>query len=135
MAVPVIAMAGHLTRNRGLQKIQARVRYVFLCSPYVHWTICTCGLCCSTRINTALNRKDIMLRKFICKVTHYDLGEESVMREHVIYMPEQEYDKSGSRWRNHNWVEKKLEEKIGKKYDDGSYSSKWYINRIYQERL
>ena len=76
-----------------------------------------------------------MLRKFICKVTHYDLGEESVMREHVIYMPEQEYDKSGSRWRNHNWVEKKLEEKIGKKYDDDSYSSKWYINRIYQERL
>ena len=76
-----------------------------------------------------------MLRKFICKVTHYDLGEESVMREHVIYMPEQEYDKSGSRWRNHNCVEKKLEEKIGKKYDDGSYSSKWYINRIYQERL
>ena len=76
-----------------------------------------------------------MLRKFICKVTHYDLGEESAMREHVIYMPEQEYDKSGSRWRNHNWVEKKLEEKIGKKYDDGSYSSKWYINRIYQERL
>ena len=76
-----------------------------------------------------------MLRKFICKVTHYDLGEESVMREHVIYMPEQEYDKSGSRWRNHNWVEKKLEEKIGKKSDDGSYSSKWYINRIYQERL
>ena len=76
-----------------------------------------------------------MLRKFICKVTHYDLGEESVMREHVIYMPEQEYDKSGSRWRNHNWVEKKLEEKIGKKYVDGSYSSKWYINRIYQERL
>ena len=76
-----------------------------------------------------------MLRKFICKVTHYDLGEESVMREHVIYMPEQEYDKSGSRWRNHNWVEKKLEEKIGKKYDEGSYTSKWYINRIYQERL
>ena len=55
-----------------------------------------------------------MLRKFICKVTHYDLGEESVMREHVIYMPEQEYDKSGSRWRNHNCVEKKLEEKMDK---------------------
>ena len=76
-----------------------------------------------------------MLRKFICKVTHYDLGEESVMREHVIYMTEQEYDKSGSRWRNHNCVEMTLEEKIGKRYVDGSYTSLWYINRIYQERL
>ena len=76
-----------------------------------------------------------MLRKFICKVTHYDLGKDSVEREHIVYMPEQEYDKSGARYSNHRWVEKKLEEKIGKKYDDGSYSSKWYINRIYQERL
>ena len=50
-------------------------------------------------------------------------------------MPKSEYDTSGSRYRNHNWVEKKLEEKIGKKYDEGSYTSKWYINRIYQERL
>ena len=76
-----------------------------------------------------------MLRKFICKVTHYDLGKDSVEREHVVYMPQQEYDTSGSRWRNHNWVEKKLEEKIGKRYDDNIYTSKWYINRIYQERL
>ena len=76
-----------------------------------------------------------MLRKFICEVRHYNLGEESVLREHVVYMPQQEYDTSGSRYRNRNWVEKKLEEKIGKKYDDGSYSSKWYINRIYQERI
>ena len=76
-----------------------------------------------------------MLRKFICEVRHYNLGEESVLREHVVYMPQQKYDTSWSRWRNNNWVEKKLEEKIGKKYDDGSYSSKWYINRIYQERI
>ena len=76
-----------------------------------------------------------MLRKFICKVTHYDLGKDSVEREHIVYMPEQEYDKSGSRYRNHNWVQEKLVEKIGKRYVDGSYSSLWYINRIYQERL
>ena len=76
-----------------------------------------------------------MLRKFICEVHHHDLGDKSVVREHVIYMPESEYDKSGSRWRNAVWVEKKLEEKIGKRYVDGSYSSLWYINRIYQERL
>ena len=76
-----------------------------------------------------------MLRKFICKVTHYDLGKDSVEREHVVYMPEQEYDKSGSRYRNHNWVQEKLVQKIGKKYDEGSYSSKWYITRIYQERI
>ena len=76
-----------------------------------------------------------MLRKFICKVTHYNLGEDSVEREHVVYMPQQEYDTSGNRWKNHDWVRNKLEEKIGKRYDDGSYSSKWYINRIYQERI
>ena len=81
------------------------------------------------------NRKDIMLRKFICKVTHYDLGKDSVEREHVVYMPQQQYDNSGARWKNHSWVEKKLEEKIGSRYDDGSFSSKWYIKRIYQERL
>ena len=76
-----------------------------------------------------------MLRKFICKVTHYNLGKDSVEKEHVVYMLQQEYDTSGSRYRNHRWVEKKLEEKIGKRYVDGSYSSLWYINRIYQERL
>ena len=80
-----------------------------------------------------------MLRKFICEVVHYatpnSLESKDVKRDHIVYMPESIYDKSGSRWKNHNWVEKKLEEKIGKKYDAGSYSSKWYINRIYQERL
>ena len=77
-----------------------------------------------------------MLRKFICKVVHYyGDNDERVEREHIVYMPESEYDTSGSRWKNHRWVEKKLEEKIGKKYDDGSYSSKWYVNRIYQERI
>ena len=76
-----------------------------------------------------------MLRKFICEVNHYDLGKDSVKSEHIIYMPEQEYDKSGSRYRNRNWVEKKLEEKIGKRYIDGNYTAKWHIYRIYQERL
>ena len=76
-----------------------------------------------------------MLRKFVCEVHHHNFGDKSQVREHIVYMPESEYDKSGSRWRNHNWVEKKLEEKIGKRYVDGSYTSKWYINRIYQERL
>ena len=76
-----------------------------------------------------------MLRKFICKVTHFDLGKDSVEKEHVIYMPESEYDTSGARWQNHRWVREKLEEKIGKRYVDESWTSKWYINRIYQERL
>ena len=76
-----------------------------------------------------------MLRKFICEVTHYDLGDESVERVHVIYMPESEYDTSGSKWKNRQWVRNKLEEKIGKRYEEGSYSSKWYVGRIYQERL
>ena len=76
-----------------------------------------------------------MLRKFICKVTHFDLGKDSVEKEHIIYMPESEYDTSGVRWKNHRWVREKLEEKIGKRYVDESWTSKWYINRIYQERL
>ena len=75
-----------------------------------------------------------MLRKFICKVTHYDLGKDSVEREHVVYMPQQEYDTSGSRYRNHRWVEKKLEAKLGERYVYGE-GSRYYINRIYQERL
>ena len=56
-----------------------------------------------------------MLRKFVCKVTHYYSDDERVEREHIVYMPEQEYDKSGSRYSNHGWVRKKLEEKIGKR--------------------
>ena len=54
-----------------------------------------------------------MLRKFIVEVNHYNLGQDSVKREHIKYMPEQEYDTSGNRWKNHRWVRKKLEQKIG----------------------
>ena len=75
-----------------------------------------------------------MLRKFICEVHHHDLGDKSVVREHVIYMPESEYDTSGSRWKNRNWVEKKLEAKLGERYVYGE-GSRYYITRIYQERL
>ena len=50
-------------------------------------------------------------------------------------MPQSEYDTSGARYRNERWVEKKLEAKLGEKYDQGSYTSKWYCRRIYQERI
>ena len=80
-----------------------------------------------------------MLRKFICEVVHYatpnSLESKDVKRDHIVYMPESEYDTSGNRWKNHRWVRNKLEEKIGKKYEEGSYSSKWYVGHIYQERL
>ena len=76
-----------------------------------------------------------MLRKFICKVTHYDLGKDSVEREHIVYMPEQEYDKSGSRYRNHHWVERKLGVKLGPQYNPGKTLSSWHVRRIYQEKL
>ena len=76
-----------------------------------------------------------MLRKFICKVTHYDLGKDSVEREHVVFMPQQEYDTSGSRYRNHRWVEKKLEAKLGPQYNPGKTLSSWHVRRIYQEKL
>ena len=75
-----------------------------------------------------------MLRKFICKVTHYNLGKDSVEREHVVYMPQQEYDTSGNRWKNHRWVEKKIEAKLGERWVSGE-GSKYYVRRIYQERL
>ena len=76
-----------------------------------------------------------MLRKFICEVVHYyNDNNERVEREHIVYMPESEYDISGSRWKNHRWVEKKIEAKLGERYVPGE-GSKWYCRRIYQEKL
>ena len=76
-----------------------------------------------------------MLRKFICEVVHYyDDNDESVKREHIVYMPKSEYDTSGSRWKNHRWVERKLEAKLGERYVSGQ-GSRYYVRRIYQERL
>ena len=75
-----------------------------------------------------------MLRKFICEVTHYYSDDERVQREHVIYMPESKYDTSGSRWRNHNWVEKKIKDKLGDQWISGK-GAIYSIGRIYQERL
>ena len=76
-----------------------------------------------------------MLRKFICEVTHVYDENNRVKREHIVYMPQSEYDTSGARYRNERWVEKKLEAKLGERYDQGSYTSKWYCRRIYQERI
>ena len=77
-----------------------------------------------------------MLRKFICEVVHYyDDSDERVKREHIVYMPQSEYDTSGSRWRNQRWVEKQLEVKLGPQYDPGKTLSSWHVKRIYQERL
>lgn len=76
-----------------------------------------------------------MLRTFLVTVMHHDEnGHNNVRREHRVYMPDKEYDKSGSRYRNERWVEKSLERKIGPKYEDGSYVSKYWIQRIRQER-
>ena len=75
-----------------------------------------------------------MLRKFICEVVHYYSDDNRVTREHIVYMPQSEYDTSGARYRNERWVEKKLEAKLGERYVPGE-GSKWYCRRIYQERL
>ena len=75
-----------------------------------------------------------MLRKFICEVVHYYSVDNRVTREHIVYMPQSEYDTSGARYRNERWVEKKLEAKLGERYVSGE-GSKWYCRRIYQERL
>ena len=76
-----------------------------------------------------------MLRKFICEVVHYLQDGEKITREHIIYMPQSKYDTSGSRWRNERWVEDKLTDKLGERYHEGTYDSKWYCRRIYQKRL
>ena len=56
-----------------------------------------------------------MLRKFIVEVKHYathdSLESKDVKRDHIVYMPESEYDTSGARYKNRRWVEDKLEEK------------------------
>ena len=75
-----------------------------------------------------------MLRKFICVVTHHYSDNHRVEREHIIYMPEKEYDNSGARWKNHSWVENKLEAKLGERYVSG-VGSRYFIRRIYQKRL
>ena len=80
-----------------------------------------------------------MLRKFICEVVHYatpnSLESKDVKRDHIVYMPKSEYDTSGSRWKNHRWVEKKLEVKLGPQYNPGKTLSSWHVRRIYQEKL
>ena len=76
-----------------------------------------------------------MIRTFLVTVTHHDLnGEKGVTREHRVYMPDKEYDKSGSRYRNERWAEKALEKKIGLRYNDDSYVSNYWVRRIRQER-
>ena len=77
-----------------------------------------------------------MLKTFLVTVMHHNKnGDNDVRREHRVYMPDKEYDKSGSRYRNERWVEKSLEKKIGPKYNnDGSYVSNYYVRRIRQER-
>ena len=77
-----------------------------------------------------------MLRKFICEVVHYYSDDNRITREHIVYMPQSEYDTSGARYRNERWVEKKLTAKLGEPYDNkGNYVNSWYCRRIYQERI
>ena len=76
-----------------------------------------------------------MLRKFICEVVHYYSDDQRVTREHIVYMPQSEYDTSGARYRNEVWVEKKLKIKLGDIYKPSSYTRSWYCRRIYQERI
>ena len=76
-----------------------------------------------------------MLRKFICEVVHYYSDDNRITREHIVYMPQSEYDTSGARYRNERWVEKKLEVKLGPQYNPGKTLSSWHVRRIYQERI
>ena len=76
-----------------------------------------------------------MLRKFICEVVHYYSDDNRITREHIVYMPQSEYDTSGARYKNERWVEKKLEVKLGPQYNPGKTLSSWHVRRIYQERI
>ena len=64
-----------------------------------------------------------MLRKFICEVVHYLQDDQRITREHIVYMPQSEYDTSGARYRNERWVE----DKLGERYDQDTYKSRYYI--------
>ena len=76
-----------------------------------------------------------MLRKFVCKVTHCYSDDERVEREHIVYMPKSEYT-SGVRYKNHRWVENKLEQKLGERYTKKDpYIGRYYITSIRQEKL
>ena len=76
-----------------------------------------------------------MLRKFVCKVTHCYSDDERVEREHIVYMPKSEYT-SGVRYKNHLWVENKLEQKLGERYTKKDpYTGRYYITSIRQEKL
>ena len=75
-----------------------------------------------------------MLRKFICEIVHYYSDDQRVTRDHIVYMPQSEYDTSGSRWRNERWVENKLKDKLGDSWES-SRGFRYYVRRIYQERL
>ena len=76
-----------------------------------------------------------MLRTFLVTVTHHDPnGEKGVTREHRVYMPDKEYDKSGSRYRNERRVAQALEQKIGLRSKEDSTVSHDGVRRIRQER-
>ena len=71
------------------------------------------------------------MRTYEVVVNHY-YDEERVKHIHRVQMPHKVWldlkSKYGSAiWPFHRWVEDKLEEKLGKRYDNDTYKSRYYI--------
>ena len=72
------------------------------------------------------------MRTYEVIVNHY-YNDESVKHTHRVQMPHKIWldlkSKYGSAiWPFHAWVEKRLEHKLGKRYEEDTYNSRYYIS-------
>ena len=71
------------------------------------------------------------MRTYEVIVNHY-YDEESTKHTHRVQMPHRVWldlkSKYGSAiWPFHAWVEKRLQDKLGERYDKDTYKSRYYI--------
>ena len=72
------------------------------------------------------------MRTYEVIVNHY-YNDESVKHTHRVQMPHKIWldlkSKYGSAiWPFHAWVEKRLQDKLGERYDQDTYKSRYYIS-------
>ena len=63
------------------------------------------------------------------KFEDYNIRTGKFIRTKRIIMPLSEYDNSGSRYRNHNWVEKEFSKQM-MGIEDGYWDSKYRVMRV-----
>lgn len=84
------------------------------------------------------------MRVYVVKTRHYykdydDEGyDKSRVHTHRVIMPDEDYkrlqNQYSGRFHLHQWVEKKLEKRIGPTYDDEGYNTRYYVTSIKVER-